>query len=206
MQANELGLYALIQNILSQSMVIEGRFAVLKANGKEMDTTNFGQIIQDALTGLVMQKKYPCALMLPPFETEVANDKGWSTYKLQIYFLCLDKRTGDQSVKSPDLETNLSMHTYQMDWKDMREVAGNFVQQFRNMTMNPEVMRSIREHGKGVEMYHRITGIGTDKANGVHLTYEVQVWNGYNCGVLNDYPNGLTITVADLNPHPLHKQ
>lgn len=202
--ANELGLYAFIENILSQSMVIGGRFAVLKGAGEDVNATNFGQSVKDVLTGFTTQKKWPAALMLPPNETEVGNDRGWSTYKLVIYFLALSNRTGDGDIKSPNIETNLSTHTYQQDWKDMREVAGNFVKAFREATRTGSY--PIRENAKAPEHYRRATGIGDDKANGIQLMYEVQLWNGLNCNPLVDYPNGVTITVTDFNPHPLHKQ
>ena len=91
-----------------------------------------------------------------------------------------------------------------MDWKDMREVAGNFVETFRNLTRTGQY--PFREHNMTPAQYHRVTNIGNDKASGIHLSYEIQLWNGMNCNVLNDYPAGVTITVNDFNPHPLHTQ
>lgn len=203
-QANELGLYALIKDILSQSMVIGGRFAVLKASGEDINSTNFAQTIQDALSGFVEKKKYPAVLMLPPYETEPLDDNGWSVYRCQLYFLCPEYRTGDGDVKQPDLQTAISMHTYQMDWKDMREVAGNFVKVFRTVTTDGNL--PIRENSKTPAQYRRLSNVGNDNLNGIHLMYEVRVWNGINCGALADYPNDVTVTVSDFNPHQLHKQ
>lgn len=202
--ANELGLYALIKEILSQSMVIGGRFAVLKAAGEDVNTTNFAQSVQDALTGFTVEKKYPCCLMLPPSESEPIDDNGWSVFRCILFFLCPEYRTGDGDIKQPDTQTNVSTHTYQMDWKDMREVAGNFVKAFRTVTTAGSL--PIRENAKVPVQYRRVSGIGNDGLNGIHLMYEVRIWNGINCGALADYPNDVTISITNFNPHPLHKQ
>lgn len=199
---NELGLYAFFKEILSQSMVMEGRYVVLKGVGEDINDANFGQRVTDVLSGFTTQKKYPCTLMLPPNETGAANDRGWSNFKLQMFFLCLNQRTGDGAIKQPDIETNTSTHTYQQDWKDMREVAGNFVAIFRQLTRTGAY--PIRENDKVPEVYRRVTKVGNDAANGISLHWEVKIWNG-DCELV-DYPDEVAITMTDFNPHPLHKQ
>lgn len=200
---NELGVYQLFKNILAKSLVMQGRFVVLKDAG-DINATNFGQIVQDALSGLTETKKYPAVVMLPPYETEVDNDRDMSTWRIDMLFLCLYKRTGDGDIKTPDTQTNLSQHTYQMDWKDMRECAGDFRKVLRNIIRVPPLPNTIREKKGGLTSYRRVTLKGNDVLNGIHMTFELQLWED-NC-VLADYPNGYVIDIPDFKPHPLHTQ
>ena len=204
--ANELGVYQLIKNILADSMVIGGRFVVLKEDGTDVNSTNFGQIVTDALSGFVEVKKYPAVVMLPPYESEEDNDKDWSTWKIDMFFLCLNKRTGDGDIKQPDTQTNTSTHTYQMDWKDMRECAGNFRKMLRNIIRVPPFPNTLREKRGALTHYSRVTMKSNDAANGIRMTFELQLYDNY-CTLADYSDNGASIVIPDnFAPHPLHKR
>lgn len=201
---NELGLYAFIKNILTQSTVIEGRCYVLRNGAGMINSTNFGEIIKDDLNGIIEKKKYPCALLMPPFETMTLDDKGWSGYRIDMLFLTLDKRTGDHDIKTPDLQTNTSKHTVEQDWKDMREVAGDFKKVFRLLTSKPPFTLMITEKPKSFDQYHRVSMKAADVLNGIHLSFEVRIYAGH-CE-LTDYADVSAIVIPDnFSPHPLHK-
>ena len=202
--ANELGIYQLFRNILAASLVIEGRFFILATTGQEINSSNMGEIVKDAMDGMVAAKKYPAAAMLPPVELQVVNDKGWSTFKFTMFFLTLSGRTGDGGIKDPHPETNISQHTKEMDWKDMREVAGCFRKKLREVTRFPPLPNIFREHVPGMDQYLRLTVKGNDSLNGIMLVFEMQLADGL-CGELTDYDPAADIVIPDFNTHPLHK-
>lgn len=200
--ANELGLYALIKNIVAASMVMGGRFHVLRT-GHDINSVNFGDIEKDVFDGYQAQQKWPCVLMMPPTESEPTNDRGWSTYHIQMSFLTLYRRTGDGAIKSANLQTNTSEHTKEMDWCDMRKCAGDFRKVFRQITRIPPVASSIREAAAETQ-YSRVTAKGNDNVNGITMSFSVAVFNGI-CDMA-DYGDPAAIVIPDFNPHPLHKQ
>lgn len=200
--ANELGLYQLIKNIIATSMVMNGRFHVLRS-GNDINSTDFGDIEKDVFDGYTAPQKYPCVLMMPPTESEQTNDKGWSIYHIQMSFLTLYRRTGDGDIKTANIQTNISEHTKEMDWCDMRKCAGDFRKVFRQITRVPPVANNIRE-GAAETQYNRVTARGNDNVNGITMSFSVAVFNGI-CD-LSDYGDVSTIVIPDFNPHPLHKQ
>jgi hypothetical protein len=200
--ANELFIYDLFRNILKASTVMEGRFHVLKGNGIDANSSNFGDIVKDELDGLKLTKKYPVAILQPVTEFQTIDDRGWSAYRLHMYFLTLDKRTSDGDIKGVDVITNTSEHTMLQDWKDMREVAGNFRKKLREVLKACTVLQ---ETGKSVDTYSRLSYKGNARLNGVYLTFELRLWDGYNCNPLADYPSDTEIVIPTYNTHPLHK-
>lgn len=200
--ANELFIYDLFRNILKASMVMQGRFHVLKGNGIDANSSNFGDIVKDELDGLKLIKKYPVAILQPATEFQTIDDRGWSAYRLHMYFLTLDKRTSDGDIKGVDIITNTSEHTMLQDWKDMREVAGNFRKKLREVLKACPVLQ---ETGKSVDTYSRVSYKGNARLNGVYLTFELRLWDGYNCNPLADYPTDTEIEIPTYNTHKLHK-
>jgi hypothetical protein len=202
--ANELGIYQLLRNILSKSTVIEGRFAILHGVAADINTTDFGQQVKDVLDGLKVSKKYPAVVMSPPYETQNVDDRGWTTYRFDMFFLTLSQRTGDGEIKNRDIETNLSNHTKEQDWKDMREVAGNFVKKLREITRVPPVCSILREVYGSRNEYKRLTVKANDNLNGIFLSFDMQVAEDY-C-TFTDYAEDAVIEIPeDFSPHPLHK-
>jgi hypothetical protein len=201
--ANELGVYDLFRNILAASTVIEGRFFVLHGVSAEMNSTNMGQLLTDALDSYKEEKKYPCVVLSPPYETEPNDDRGWSVLRFDMYFLTLHHRTGDGDLKTPDTESNISLHTKEMDWKDMRQVAGNFKKKLRELTRVPPLANQFREHAGSGNTYYRLTYKMNDNVNGIKLVFDMQMANDY-CS-LDDYASDAVIEIPELSPHKLHK-
>ncbi len=201
--ANELGVYQLFKNILSASTVIEGRFVILNRIAADMNSSNFGEDVLDALGGLTVKKKYPAVVMMAPYETSLNDGKRTSSMKFEMYFLTKDGVTGDGNVKNRDVETNRTTHTKEEDWKDMREVAGNFRIKLREIVGKPPVCNQVREVKDSRDEYSRITYKMNDNVNGVKLCFELQLVD--DCTPLADYDEDAEIVVPDLSPHPLHK-
>lgn len=203
-QTDELGFYQLLKNILTASMVIQGRFFVI-ADKAEINSNNFAQIEQDFMTGLVTGKKYPCALMTAPTHTQTIDDRGWIKMRTSTYFLTTYQRTGDGFVKQPDLQTNLSMQTFAQDWKDMAQCAEEFVRVFRQLTRTPDQGIPITE-AKAPDMYSRVSYKGSDVVNGICLHKEYRLYTGW-CEALQDYSDiGAINTDINWTPHPLAQQ
>ena len=200
---NELFIYNLFQEILNHSTVIEGRFAVIKS-GADTNESNHGELVRDALGGLTTTRKYPAAVLLPPMEIVPSYNKGWSTYRMVMYFLTLDGRTGANELKTADYDALISDHPVTHDWKDMRECAGNFRVAFNNVVRQPSVINQVRDNHTNPDMYERISWAGNDKVNGVRVSFEVDLFMPCD---LADYPANIAqlVNIPYLNPHPLHK-
>lgn len=201
---NELALYQLFRNILTASTVIEGRLFLSTLQAYEVNVSNMANMVTDALDGAVIQKKYPCVLMLPPHETGDSGDNRYSTMRFDLFFLTLAGRTGDGDVKSPDYETNRSLHTREQDWKDMRECAGNFRAKLLEILRVPPLSQYVGQQRGATETYNRITSKGNDNLNGVHLIFEVLLRSDL-CEPA-EYPAETEIVIPDdLIPHESHK-
>lgn len=199
---NELFLYQLYQNIFKASSVIEGRFAVLKS-AADINTSNFDELVKDAISGLVGTRKYPVVLLLPIFEQVPSYERGWATMRNHMFFLTADKRNGDGSIKAINTDLNASEHPAWYDWKDMREVAGNFRTKFNEVVRSAGLLTQIRELAKGVDTYSRVSMVGNDRLNGVGLQFNVEM---FICPTsVTDYDPAVSIPIPDLNIHPLHK-
>jgi hypothetical protein len=201
---NELAIYQLFGNILAASVVMEGRFFMVSDANFELNTSNFSASVLDVLDGMKIAKKYPCVVMLPPYETQQANERSTATMRFDMYFLTLSGRTGDGDVKSKDLETNKSLHTREQDWKDMRECAGGFRAKLMELVRKPPLSQYIGIMPGGTDIYRRLMLKGNDSINGIHLTFELMIKP--DMCIHDDYPEGTAITIPEeFNPHPLHK-
>lgn len=202
--ANELQMYQLFKNILVQSKVIEGRFHVLSTHA-DVNTANFMELIRDEFNGLINPKKYPCAVLLPPVEVGIVDDKGWSTLNCTMYFLTADERTGDGDFKNVDYELNISKHTKEQDWNDMRRVAGEFRRVVLELTRRPPLSNLIRTNPKSPDNFYRVSNKANDNLNGIQLSFSMQLYG--NICTYEDYDDISAIVIPDLttNPHPLHK-
>lgn len=201
---NELLLYKIITAILLQSTVIEGRFIVAEGYGNDANTNNFDDIIQNALTNFApLKKKYPVSILMPPVEIVESYSKGWSRFKLEQYFLCTTGYTGASELKGSNAGTNVSTHTIQQDWKDMREVAGNFRAVLNKVLRSNGYLNYINSATDVKDYYRRVSLKNNDKLSGVYVTYELNI--KMPCE-LYDYPNIDDIELpAITNEHPLHK-
>lgn len=203
-QVNLKGLSAIFQDIFSQSQLIKGRFAVLRMSS-DINTANFGLLLKDKLTGITEGMKYPAAVMMPPFKLKKNDQKGWSRYKLQLYFLVLDRRNTNNDIKQVDTETNLSQQEPIDDWNDTSIVADQFFIALYQYLQLGSLIGSVHEVAD-TRQYHFVTNVGADKLNGCHVSVELALWEGDNCSTLTDYPNTLVVNVTDFSPNTLNEQ
>lgn len=204
--ANELGIYTLFRNILNQSMVIGGRFFVLKDNQmNDVNAENFGDVVKDAFDGYTSARKYPACIMTPPTEKQAVGERGQPIMHVRMYFVTKQGQTGDGSIKAMNPNTITSEHTKEMDWKDMRECAANFYKVLRELIRKPPLSQQLGECRTGMITYSRVAARGNDNLNGVELTFEL-MYSDDNC-VTADYADISAILIPEtLSPHPLHKQ
>lgn len=198
------GLLLALKDIFSQSKLINGKFFVLKSIN-DLNTTNFGQLAFDNLTGLREQDKFPCCLLKPPVKIKTNDQKGWGTYKLQMFVLVLNGRNTNGDTKNADLQTNLSLQTYTNDWNDTNIIADDFFNALSKYCQDPAVNFAIHEK-KDSRVYDFKSAIGADNVNGVHVSFEVRIWEGDNCNASADYLNPIVVNVIDFAPDTLSKQ
>lgn len=203
-RVNLNGLVSVLKDIFSQSALIQGRFYVLRTIN-DLNTTNFGSLVKDNLSGLVEVNKYPCVVMRPPIKLKTNDQKGWATYKVHLYFLVRDKVNAAGAVKNEDTETNISMQTYVQDWSDTDGLANDFFNALFQYCQVASIMNAVHEK-KDSRMYSYVSAIGADKVNGTCVSIDIAIWEGDNCNSLGDYPNPLTVNVMQFNPNTLNKQ
>jgi len=204
MQVNLKGLLAILSDIFSQSTLIGGRFFALKTSS-DINTANFGQLVTDALGGIITGDKYPCALLMPPFKVKKNDQKGWGRYKIQIYFFVRDRRDTNNEIKNLDTATNISLQVFTDDWNDSNIIADQFFMQFYKYLIAGGLIGSVHED-KDSRQYHFMAEVGNDRLNGCHVSFDVSVWEGDNCGTLTDYANEPVVNVTDFSPNTLNFQ
>lgn len=199
---NELNLYAIFKAIIQKSKVIEGRFTVATGYGNDLNTNNLGEIVKDALGGITTVKKYPLALMMPPYEIVQDVSKGWSRFKVRLFFLV--PQYSNNGIKNPNAFNNTSEHTIIQDWKDMRECAGDFRVFLEQVLIGKRLVNQIRIPDNSIDVYERFSNVGNDKLSSVMISFDIELFNScdlkdYNLNDLNE----IELVLTDL--HPLHK-
>lgn len=199
---NELMLYEIIRTILAASTVMEGRFIVAEDYGNDLNAPNFADMIKDALSAYKPDGvKYPVSVLMPPIEIVESYDLGWSRFKMEHFFLCTSGYTGKGGFKDLNLETNIDEHPIKYDWKDMREVAGNFRKTFNTLIRQQGYMNYVNSPTDSRDYIRRVSKMGNDMLAGVQVSYELRV--AMPCTIY-DYPVLPTLPPI-TNFHPLHK-
>jgi hypothetical protein len=204
---NELFLYQLLENILKFSSVIEGRFFVAEGYGNDLNANNLNDIVKDALSNYKpTDRKYPLSLLLPPMEIVSSNEKmnGWTRFKLEQYFLTTTGYSGVGEFKSINRATNISEHPIRYDWKDMREVAGNFRRQFLEVLRTKRILNSIRPVSDSSDIYRRFSSMNNDNLSGVSVSWEVEIYMPCTMADYEAQTPDQTV-VPDSIIHPIHK-
>jgi hypothetical protein len=202
---NELLLYAIIEAILKQSVVIAGRFVVCEGYGNDLNANNYNDVIKDALDNYkAVGIKYPLSVLMPPIEVIESYEKGWSRFKIEQFFLCTTGYTGNHEIKGMNNNTNTSEHPIKYDWKDMRECAGNFRKMFNQILRDKGYLNYINS-ATAPDFIRRVSNMGNDRLSGVSISYELNI--AMPC-TMADYPpaaitNMVLPSIADI--HPLHK-
>ena len=197
---DELQLYQLMENVLKHSTVIEGRFHVAEGYGNDLNANNLAEVISKD----IKPKKYPISVVLPPVDTP-NYVTGWARFRIEQFFLCTTFHTGNGEIKSPSASTNTSKHPIRYDWKDMRECALSFRQQFNQVIKQRGLLqKKVRPVSDSVDTIRRVSLMGNDRLSGVMIIWQVDVYFG--CEV-QDYAHG-SVEATDLPDedfHPLHK-
>ena len=198
---DELSLYRLFQDIISKSKMMN-RFVTAPEYGVELNKDNLGEILKDSLEGISDGEKFPVCLMFPPVEILPDADNAWSNFKIRMFFLA-PPHTLDSATVNPDFGNNLSQHTIQETWKDMRLCAVDFRKVFKVITYrNPTL--GIRD-GQNMDVIERYSNVGNDKLAGIGISFEVSVFT--DCKT-KDYSDSdiinFKINTENLHPHDEH--
>lgn len=168
---NELSLYntnGLFHNITKQSAILNGRYAILQKGAHDLNMNNL-------ISGLDLPKegdKYPGHFCLPPVSElpgTLQASNSWETFQFRSLFLCRTNYTGDNKIKSPDFNTNSSLHTIPMDWADMKMVAANFMNALEKM--HPRLRGEFRLSQQTTWRIIRVSGMQNDNLSGVMVLF-----------------------------------
>lgn len=198
----------LFTNILSKSKAIQGRLFLCPRMGSEMNSDELGQVIQDLVIPEPLIKKYPLALMMPPFSegdyTGVKNE--WDRHRFTIFFLTTTYYSGGTNqIINPNPKTRTSTHTITQDWHDMKRAALGFIKVlYRVMKSNQLMTGKFRLEQETTKKISPISFIGVDRASGVSLDFMASIFN--DCG-FEDYELAdiATIEIPNDDSHPEHQ-
>ncbi len=179
---NELDLYQLIQHILKYSTTIEGRCIVAEGYGNDLNTNNLAEIIADSLGSITTLQKYPLTVILPPTEMvssyENPDTSGWSTFKLNLYFLTTTFYDNNSALDSSRINAlnNNSSYPICNNWKDMRSVAGDFRRMFNNYIRKYNLLDKVREVQHSTDIYNRVSLKNNDRLTGISLQFDAEIF------------------------------
>jgi hypothetical protein len=178
--------------VLRLSSAIRGRVFLAPFMASELSSPNLQQLISDTLSGS-MQKVYPLSLMLPPMLRGDISEGTWRDYTIQQLFLKQEGRTSKGNIQNPAPAINQSMHT----------IPQNYIEALRKATGDdPEFLKVFRVSEAVGQSLVPVTRLGSDKLNGVMLTYTISLFEPCT---LEDYPDGLeTIVLPSGDMHPVH--
>lgn len=201
--ANELYLYETFKNVLSASTVIEGRFIVAEGYGNDLNTNNLDDAIKDALSSAApLARKYPIAVLLPPVEHIEKYEYGWSTFDIEMYFLCNTHQTGTNDIKNLNSFNNTSDHPIKWDWKDMAECARDFRVVLNKVVKNLILIAYIRDNRKQPDIIKRVSKMGNDNLSGVYLQFKYDVFVGCE---IHDYSADAIAAIVPPDFSLIHK-
>lgn len=159
------GLNGLFHNIIKQSRIMNGRYAVLPKGSHDLNMNNL-------LSGLDLpDTKYPCVCCLPPV-SETESSKAFQTFNIRLLFLCTSEGTGDNQIKYPDYSTNTSQTNIPKDWQDMKEVAYSFMQALE------KIQKTFKEYWLSEKINWRIVRFAqmqNDNLNGVMAMFSINI-------------------------------
>lgn len=200
---------SLFTAVLTQSLVMGGRFFICPKLGSEMNNANIAEIVLNAPPAGI---KWPAALMMPPRKTgnfqfsgeEIAGPiVGYNYYAIQIMFLRPASYTAYNQPSQPLPATPIPTHTIADTWHDMSRCAEDFMQALRQVLIyNSITALAISEQAP--QAISLVSDIGTDKVSGALLNFSIMVNGGCD---IEDYPPDYLsrIIVPNLtDTHPTH--
>lgn len=183
----------LFHNIVKQSAIMSGRYAVLPKGAHDLNLNNL-------LSTLDLPKdKYPGVFCLPPVSDipGTVQQAPWETFNFRLLFLCTTNYTGDNKIKKPDFNTNSSLHTMSMDWNDMKNVALGFMNALEKLHV--KTRGAFRLGQKGDWRFIRISGVQNDNVSGVIVLFQAAI--AVTCTFEDIDINAIEIPVADHQTH-----
>lgn len=98
---------------------------------------------------------------------------------------------------------NLSEHTIEHTWKDMRQCAVDF-RKFFNLVTSHNLSKGVRET-EDTDVIDRYSDIGNDKLAGVGLSFNVDLFIGCDMVDFDEKEvKNFTINTGNLHPHHEH--
>lgn len=174
--------------------------------GQEINTDELGELIQDAVKPIRVEKKYPLALIMPPISSGSYTDKSgdWDDYRVTLFFLTPAHYSGTNQIINPNPNTNTSTHTVVQTWHDMKRVAINFIRTLSQVQRSLSLVSSSFRLDQGKDtVITPVSNIGQDKISGVRLDFGVSVY--IDCGIEDYTKEGIAaITINQDDSHPEH--
>lgn len=193
---------ALFKAILSQSMVMQGRFHVCPHFGSELNTTNLEDVLKATMDDY-KQKEYPLAIMLPPHSSGYYTEENIrDSIEIVMYFLSSTYRTRKNQIQSINPDSLVSTHRIIYDWHDMKRCAISFLKVLQGLSVGNPFNISDREK----QRIDPITTIGNDAVSGVMVSFTLNI---NELCELEDYPADFETKItlpdaSDLHPEHLH--
>ena len=176
---DELFLYdrdkGLFKQILKQSKVMEGRYQVSPSYGHALNTDNLDNFLSEGINGIIdLPQKWPMCVCMPPGSVLGKDDNGSfkEDFVFELFFLCTSGYTSTNKVKFPDRATGQSMHHVWYDWKDMKEVALEFLKMLERV-IKLHKLKSFMVVDFSRIPVRRITKINNDSVSGVSISIAV---------------------------------
>ncbi|MBL0235031.1 MAG: hypothetical protein IPQ08_15460 [Chitinophagaceae bacterium] len=204
---DELYLYdrdkGLFKKILAKSIVMQGRYHVSPNYGHDLNTTNLDSFLKDPKNGITEpEQKYPIVVCMPPASViNRENDTFDETFLFELFFLCKTHYNGQNRVKMEDKPTGRSGHHVWYDWKDMKEVAIEFLEALKQVQKKYRLKSFMAVDFSKVPI-RRLSKYNNDNISGVGIKLEVQTAN--NLCELVDY-NEDWIDDFDLPDELIHE-
>lgn len=209
---DELFLYdrdkGLFKQILKQSTVMAGRYYVSPSYGNDLNTDNLNAFLKDPKFGLIDQvPKYPCTVCMPPASVLNGRNDGFiEEFVFELFFLCTTGYTGQNKIKSIDKPSQTSSHLIWYDWKDMKEIAKEFLKVLTELIKVHQLKRFFAVDLERVPV-RRVSNFNNDTLSGVSVSFLVSMVD--SACVLKDYAAGyldkIIIPATDSSIHALHK-
>lgn len=159
----------LFHNIVKESSIINGRYAVLEKGANDLNLNNLLNNIE------LPKEKYPGVFCLPPVSElpgPVAQAQ-WECFYIRLLFLCSTGYTGDNQFKTRQVDTNTSTHTIAMDWADMKLVALGFKNALEKIQKNLRTEFHVKQGSPW--RITRVSRTQNDQLSGVMAQFECEL-------------------------------
>lgn len=190
---------SLFSNVLQCSKSIEGRFFTSNHEGWEINTDQLGELVNN-----ILEKKYPLAIMLPPFIR--GNDirkQEWVKVHIRMYFLKRTYNNGNGTIQNANPLTNTSTHTILEDWHDMHRSAIGFLKALHSVVKDNMTTAGVFRLSSDPYSIKPVSRAGNDLVSGVRLEFMCELppvceLEDFETTLLNN------VVIPSMDPHPEH--